>query len=431
MAIDLNPVVSLAANFAVFYGTLTRRRRPATHIFVMAVFVLLGIAGFALPLGSGLFGILLRYVVSLSFFLPVLFLFRESPAEKAFLFFMSWGLSSFFRSLGLWIAFWLAPLGPPFVVASVFFICCYSLLLYLYFRYLRNRLREILALFDKGRPAYAIFPFMAFALFVALFGPERKPGSLHTFALMLLFECLIILMYYILFSHFYAVYNRQKAETALVGAERQLILQKRCFGEIEKGREGQDRLLRDTRDHFVTIAALAQRGDPAAISAYVKALLDSRVDGDTRRYCENKVANAVIGDYIELAEKQGIMVSFDLDLPEAICIDKYELCVLFGNSIENALESCLRIPHDSPLFARRFIEIKAWTEAGRLVVRIENSCDRVDVNGEGEYSSVKGSPRGVGLESVRTVVDEYRGCLSCESREDVFVLSAILYPRRD
>ena len=429
LSIEINPIVSLIAHFAVCYGTLTKRRSLAVHIGVVAIATALVFVEFAIPFRSAPAGAVIRYLSSLFLIFPVMYLFEESFAEKFFVFFMGMGGISFVWSLCDRIDFLPEPEGSSLMMRSAFLLCCYVVVITLYYKYWRHRIKMMLSLFNKGSPAYAVFPFIAFILFAAIFGPANEPTSWYWFVLMLLFESLVILMYYILFSHLFMIYSKQEVEEGRRHAERQLLQQKKYYEEMGKGISEQGKLLHDARHHFVTIASLAEAGDPSAIAKYIGRLLDTYGSSNMRRYCENGVADAVIGGYIEKAEKLGIMVTVELDLPQRIGIDEYELCALFGNTIENAMEACQRIPADSAPYAKRYIRIESKAEKGSLVVRIENSCHGELANDEGRFPSSKGAMGGIGLESVRAVVEKYEGRLSCTSNGDTFAFAAELFPR--
>lgn len=411
------------------FVTLTKRNKLAVGITATAAFTVFVFGASILLFRLGLFNDVLFYLFGMLFLLPFLYLFKESLAQKAFLFFMIWGVTSFISSLCNWVEFWLAPGPLSLAVKYGLLACCYMALIPLYLKFWRHRIRQMLSLFDKGGSLYAIFPFLAFVLFAALFGPRIRPSSLLRFAQMILFEGLLVLTYYILFSHCFTLYRKQRAEDDLVRAENQLLLQMKYYEEVEKGVGKLNKLLHETRHHFVAIASLAQTGESPAITQYIGQLLDAYGSSNAHRYCENGVANAVIGSYIETAEKHGIAVSVELNLPAEIGIDKYELYTLFGNAMENAIESCQRIPEVSALYERRYIDIMSWVEKGRLVLRIENSCHELRMNDEGNFLSSKGEKGGLGLENLKTVVDRYEGCLSCKGQDDSFVLSAVLYPR--
>ena len=243
MLIDVNPMVSIVLILFICYGTLTKRGSSALHFGTMAAALVLAIGTAMIfflgkaprPSLSDPLAVILRDFSSLCFIFPVIYLFKESLSEKIFLFFMTWGFAYFVQTLCAWVEFRLGPGSPKIAVHYGFLICCYAVLLPLYFKYWRYRIQKMLALFDSGKPLYVAFPCMALVLFVALFHPESKPADSHSVVLMALFECLVLLAYYILFSHFFAVCRSRKLADDLKRAERRLRLQIKYYGEMEKG----------------------------------------------------------------------------------------------------------------------------------------------------------------------------------------------------
>jgi sensor histidine kinase regulating citrate/malate metabolism len=284
----------------------------------------------------------------------------------------------------------------------------------------------MLALMEPTNPVYALFPCASFVLFVCLFNYYVPPDSPSMFALMVFFEAFIVFLYGLLFMHTHAVFDRIQAENRLENTEKQFQLQKKYYEEIDRNVRAQRERLHDMRHHLIAVDSLARTGDCAAISQYVEQLIANYGRQIMKRYCENTVANAVIGGYIDIAEAKGISVTSEIDLPGNIRIDDYELCILFGNTIENAIEACERIPADSPLYGNRFITIKSRAESGRLVMRVENSFVADTAAGDSGFTSSKGPRGGIGLESVQRVVLMHQGCLNCERHDHVFTLSALL-----
>jgi signal transduction histidine kinase len=422
------PTITLAVQLIVEYGTLTKRRSLAAHLATRAASVAFVYGGYFLLRDLGVRSYFAYYLLNVAYLGACLFLFSESAAQKVYLFFASWGVTTFLSSLCGWSSQWLARGGSgASVVRYGLYLGSYLLILPFYMRHWRGHVKSMLSLFAKANPAYAVYPFLAFVLFSALFGPASAPAPLPRFFVMLFFEALIVFSYWLLFSQAHAAVDRAQAELMLRDAERQVLLQRRYYAEVELGVRRQRELIHDMRHHLVALAALAESGDRAAIGDYLRPLLERYGAPGPARYCENKAVNAILGGYIAMAEEKGIAVSVELDLPAAIGIDEYDLCTLFGNAIENAIEGCERIAPGSELASSKYISLKSRSGSGRLVARIENSCSpSLRKEGEG-FSSSKGSLGGVGISSMRSVVERHRGYLGLEQRGSLFVLSAVLY----
>jgi two-component system, LytTR family, sensor histidine kinase AgrC len=422
----LQPAISLIAQLVLEYSTLTKRHSLASHIIVRTLAIFAVAFGYVALYQIGSTNLLAYYAVSAVHLCACLYLFRESPAQKVFLFFMDWGFTTFILSLCTWLGSWLVPDDEMLIVRNILYTCFLVIIVAVYVKFLRYRIREILAIFNKGQKIYAIFPFLAFSLFTMIFGPLKKLDTTEGFFPMMLFELFVVFCYYLMFSHFYVIFDRLRTEDDLKSAERQLDLQKKYYEEVDNGIQAQRRLIHDSRHHIIAMASLARSGDYPALARYFDELLENYDRPTVRRYCEDSVANAVIAGYVDIAELKGIAVKTELDLPPGIGIDEYELCALFGNTIENAIEACDRIPETSALYAARSIGIKSMVDKGRLVIRIANSYQEDPSIVKGGAKSSKGASGGIGLESVRTIVDQHRGSLSCDRQKGLFVLSAVL-----
>jgi hypothetical protein len=438
----LMPLETLAVNIAISYITLTRKGSVIRHILVQLAGILGLISGYCLLSALGVKNFVAYYALNIAIFIPIMVLFAETLPQKVFLFFSVWSVSSFASSLCNYASDWLGD-GPDAITLrfALYTISLAGVLVSHQF-WGKYRVRRFLALFKEENPVYAAFPALAFIVFVALFGPVFAPESLKWFVNMILYQLFVLFAYFLLFISFESVHHRKEAEERLRETERYMLLQKKYYAEIDRGIRAQRDLLHDIRHHLLAVDALAKNGNYAELSLYVESLQENYGRRFTKRYCGNVTVNAVLGGYIEIAEEKGIGVSTELDIPGNIGIDEFDLCVLFGNAVENAIEACLRIPPESRLFADRSLSVKARLESDRLVVMIANSClpDPVsrdspvrDVPPEesARFPSSKGEFGGIGLESVRSVVERNSGCLNCEKRGGSFILSAVLCIREN
>lgn len=421
------PTITLISQIIIEYSTLKRRRTLCTDLLVRGISLLFVYGGYLLFNFIGIKDFFVYYLLTIAYFLACLYLFEESLAQKIFLYFAVWGMATFLSSLCNWIAIWLTNGGEnELLIRYLLYFFCYLILIQLYLKFWRDRVKDILFLFEKGNPVYAAYPILAFVVFCVLFGPTSKTISPKWFVIMLLFEAIILFSYYILFSQFHAVYWRMQAETRLNNTERLVLLQKKYYEQVDKGTREQQKILHDTRHHLVAMTSFVKNEEYDTLEQYIQQLSQNYSDQRIRRFCRNSTTNAVIGGYIEIAEEKGISVSVEIDLPQDIGINKYELCTIFGNTIENAIEACERIATSSELYEKRYISIKSKVEKEHLIIRIENTCDsNINRNKETLLSS-KGSLGGVGLKNVKNVVEQYNGCLSCENNDNIFIFSAVL-----
>lgn len=68
---------------------------------------------------------------------------------------------------------------------------------------------------------------------------------------------------------------------------------------------------------------------------------------------------------IQRAEEEGIVCECQVDLKEIPAVDDIDLCVLFANTLDNAIEACSKMKERQ----NRHISVKARCMGGNLVMR--------------------------------------------------------------
>lgn len=107
-------------------------------------------------------------------------------------------------------------------------------------------------------------------------------------------------------------------------------------------------------------------------------------------------------------------------------MDVMDICSIFGNAIDNAIECELKLKD----YSKRMIHVDAFSEKSFLIIRFENYY-------EGDIQFEKGVPvttktekklHGYGLKSLRYTVHKYRGEVHIDTKNNWFSLR-ILIPR--
>ncbi|MNI42379.1 hypothetical protein D3C73_966740 [compost metagenome] len=96
--------------------------------------------------------------------------------------------------------------------------------------------------------------------------------------------------------------------------------------------------------------------------------------------------------------------------PEKMDIDRYDLCILIGNILDNAIEANQFIT----LSEQRFIDFRMFSTPAALMIHVLNSYqDPKSLHAAG----VKANPdfHGLGLTNVRRVAEKYGGHLKTEA----------------
>ncbi len=179
----------------------------------------------------------------------------------------------------------------------------------------------------------------------------------------------------------------------------------------------------DLRHHLSAIQSMVKDKDYDKLSEYIADIvghlpLDSRI-----QICENYAANAVLDHYIHKAKELGIPIKVNFRINNKVGVADTDLCVLLGNTVENAIEATTSLPPE-----KRFISISAIEDGDRIYMTFDNSYDGETRQSQGGYLSKKRgfSSMGVGMTSVNVIVKKYCGDMKIETIDGVFRLSVML-----
>lgn len=211
-------------------------------------------------------------------------------------------------------------------------------------------------------------------------------------------------------------------------SKRQVELQHRDYQAICQKME-LDRIYRhDMRHHLVTVDGMLQQGNHQGAAHYIQELSGKLVQSAQMVWCTNSAVNAVLAAYISQAEDSGCRVEAHIHIPEDLPYEEMDVCIILANTLENAINACR-----DGAEGERDIRIRMiLTENNRLVLSINNSCSqcvKLDANGLPVVPHPE-EKHGLGLRSVRTVIDTYNGLLSGKWEDGRYYLNAVLFPQK-
>lgn len=186
-----------------------------------------------------------------------------------------------------------------------------------------------------------------------------------------------------------------------------------------------ERLRHDMKNHIIALSALSQNKEWEKLDSYLKNMESIALDADGDM-TGNKAVDALLYQKRKQAEEKNIQWECDVQMPKEYCINEFDLCVLFGNILDNALEACERMQGDE----RCFINIQAKTVKKCFLIEIKNSMDKTEKYTDGFADKGDLQEHGIGLLNVGDVVNKYNGAVHTEAENGIFTIS-ILMPMND
>lgn len=194
------------------------------------------------------------------------------------------------------------------------------------------------------------------------------------------------------------------------------------FLALQDRMEETRRMRHDLRHHIHTISYYLEEKEYDKLTEYINSYRDSIPDGDVIRFCENRIVNNIVFYYAAQAKRHQIDFEAKLSVLENLPINEHELSVLLGNLLENAMDACLEQQH-SP----RRIVIKGKGDVHSLIFTIDNTCEnKIEKNQKGEFLTTKPQGNGIGINSVKNIVERYNGYFFADKKESMFCVSLML-----
>ena len=183
-------------------------------------------------------------------------------------------------------------------------------------------------------------------------------------------------------------------------------------------------LRHDMKNHLSVLRTYAALGQTEKLEQYLDRLWQPLIPPGFV-HTGNPEIDSMLNYKLELAERAGARLELDVRLPEGFAADVFDLTIILGNLLDNALEG-LKKSRAKALF------LCLAVDRGVFFFKIANSYDgivlRAGSYGDPVYRSRKqGKGHGLGLPAVRRMVDKYHGTLHIDSTGRMFSVEAVLY----
>ena len=213
----------------------------------------------------------------------------------------------------------------------------------------------------------------------------------------------------------YGEYSRQM--------EQKFQMQKQHYEELNEKMDEISRMRHDMRHHMRAIMSYAQQGKYQDLMAYLQEYASIMNEEEkVVCYCRNMAVDAVIHFYAGELRQRGIAFEYDMMLPQNIGISDTDLCKIYGNLLENAVDAVKEQSPESHPYVKIFTKIKNK----KLLIEISNPYSNEIQRKEKGFYSTKHEGLGIGTASVTEVVQRIGGYVVFSTEEGVFKVNIFL-----
>ncbi len=195
-----------------------------------------------------------------------------------------------------------------------------------------------------------------------------------------------------------------------------------AYQMLEEQYRMQERLRHDLKNHLIALYGLLENQELEKMKNYLKNMENTADLGGDEDLTGNRIVDVLLHQKRKLAERNDTIWECDVQMPNPCSISDFDLCVLFGNILDNAVEACEKQANHS---SHPWIHIRARAVKKCFLLEVKNSMNETHIR-KGKLSDNKTEGHGIGLLNINDVIGKYNGVMNIEMEENAFVISLLI-----
>lgn len=205
---------------------------------------------------------------------------------------------------------------------------------------------------------------------------------------------------------------------------KQLQMQATYYDILDQEHRHTRKIRHDMNNHMQVVNGLLKESQYEKAHAYIESVFSSLNHSVLKNYTPDPVINLVLNQKIMSMEESHISVDTKISLDKLDSFQDMDLCCIFSNTLDNALEACEKISDKS----KRRIEIKARIKNGYFSYALTNSKANELITKNGKFLTDKTDKKrhGFGISNVKEIVAKYRGEIEFKDLGETFEVVMII-----
>lgn len=200
-----------------------------------------------------------------------------------------------------------------------------------------------------------------------------------------------------------------QAQSALTVLTQAAQAQRTYISEAQMRYEQTKAFRHDMKNHLLVLDGLLSKGLIEESRSYLLKLKTASSSLFFSCHTGNPVVDILLGEKMGIAQGSGIHVEVSLIFPPSCGIDSFDLCIIFANALDNAMNACQSFDGE------KIICINGQRQGDFYMLEFRNSCT------PGNSAEI-----GTGLSNIKTVAEKYHGAMLIEKENGNFCLNVLL-----
>ena len=238
----------------------------------------------------------------------------------------------------------------------------------------------------------------------------------------------ILFMLIMNFAIFYAILHRSNSRYYKTMAENykdQFNVEYTYFKNYKKQQQATASFRHDWNNHMLLLENMMSRGDYEKAKEYFHNLPFQSNAQQKQILTGNEIVDIILSSKFCVLEKDNIAVNCNGGLEQLQFMDDVDVCILFSNLIDNAIEA------NQKCSSERFLSIQATRESSILMLAVSNRANGELNKSENMLRSTKENSKehGIGTQNIFSVIKKYNGEYSIAAENNIFKIK-IVFPEQ-
>lgn len=233
---------------------------------------------------------------------------------------------------------------------------------------------------------------------------------------------LLIPVIFIIYLH------RQKLKAKSISQANYLEAELDYISSYKKREEETRRFRLETADKLSVIDGFFEKGDIPSAQEKIREMLGGIRALSPKYVTGDEMLDLIVAMKAAVMEESGMTFSYDGVIDGGLNMKPFDICGIFGNALDNAIEACRSAGKDTPLK----INMNITRTPAFFLIKISNSCrpdvdaSKLFVDGEVYTTKKDRSLHGIGTQNIKNAVESYGGMVKAKAADSVFELSITL-----
>ena len=309
------------------------------------------------------------------------------------------------------------PLKPETLWLELLILIIYSGLFY---QLIASRILPKLKQLTNLLPALS---YMLITLFIGrILGTLASIGSSRAetdlVRIILLYDMLLAMS--LLFAQILIFHQKQYQQRLTLESQ----LRQQQYQQFTLFQESVDTIRHRCHDLKHMIAALQQEGNTGQSQQLLQEMQTAVIRYDTTINTGNTTLDALLGKTWNSCEQRNIQWTCMADGKALEFMDPFDLYIMLGNALDNAVECLSAIPETE----KRFLSVNIRRKNELVLLCLRNYCDHPLFFDQGLPLTTKAdkAEHGYGTRSIREIAEKYNGQISGKLEQQIFTLNILI-----